>query len=84
MTFVNVIPAMVHQNLDLNWSSYGGIWGAQFSKYLHYARGMVLHDLPGGQYVTVPHWFKAIYGYPILILIVFIIIKNSGHNLRYS
>ncbi len=65
MTFVSVIPAMVHQNLDsvtnktkpqgfqpyLNWYSYGGIWGAQFSKYLHYAHGMGLHDLPGGQYV---------------------------------
>ncbi len=64
MTFVSVIPAMVHQNLDsigktkpqgfqpyLNWSSYGGIMGTQFSKYLHYAHGMVLHDLPGGQYM---------------------------------
>ncbi len=51
MTFVSIIPAMVHQNLDsVNWSSYGGICGAQFSKYLHYAQGMVLHDLPGGQY----------------------------------
>ncbi len=34
----------------LKWSSYGGIWGAQFSKYLHYARGMVLHYLSRGQY----------------------------------
>ncbi len=47
MTFVSVIPAVVHQNL--NWSRYGGIWGAQFSKYLHYAQGMVMHDLPGEQ-----------------------------------
>ncbi len=45
MTFLSVIPAMVHQN--------GGIWGAQFSKYLHYAHGMVLHDLPGGQYISL-------------------------------
>ncbi len=38
MTFVSVIPAMVHQNLD------------SVSNYLHYAHGIVLHDLPGGQY----------------------------------
>ena len=44
-----MLPIRIFQPY-LNWSSYGGIWGAQFSKYLHYAHGMVLHDLPGGQY----------------------------------
>ena len=53
MTCVSVIPATLHENLDsiTYWSRYGGIWGAQFSKYLHYAPGVVMHDLPGGQYI---------------------------------
>ncbi len=50
MTFVSVAPDMVRQDLDLNWSPYSGIWGAQASNKVHNTPSIVLHEFYGGQY----------------------------------